>query len=148
MKNQLMILLAEDDGNDVFLLRHTFKGAGLAHAIVDVPDGQVAVDYLSAEPPYSDRLQYPLPNLVLLDLKMPRMSGFDVLSWLRSQPAFSKLPVVVWSNSVLEEDKQRVLNLGANAYFSKPSRSEEWSKFAYELDAKWIQNSERPWKEI
>jgi CheY-like chemotaxis protein len=138
MKNQRKILVAEDDGNDVFLLRHAFDVVGLLHTIIDVPDGQLAVDYLSAKSPYSDRSQYPLPNLLLLDLKMPKMSGFEILSWLRSQPAFSKLPVVVWSSSVLEEDKNKALSLGAKEYFLKPSSAEEWVKFASELDGQWI----------
>jgi len=99
--NLPVILVAEDDENDVFFLRRAFLKAGLANPLVAACDGQAAVDYLEGTGVYADRKSYPLPGLLLLDLKMPRKSGLEVLTWLRERPELSQIPVVVLSSSVL-----------------------------------------------
>src|SRR5690242_14029566 len=104
---RVAVLLAEDDENDVLLLRHAFRRAGLQYPILDVPNGEEAIHYLSGCVPYGDRDHYPLPTLLLLDLKMPLLNGFDVLSWLKARPEYRDLPAVVLSSSGLDPDRQR-----------------------------------------
>lgn len=110
------ILHVEDDPNDAFLVQHAFDKARLPIELRLVSDGQQALDYLAGTGPYGDRQSYPLPNLILLDLKMPKLSGFDVLSWLRGQERFGQLPVVILSSSEHCEDKAHAQKLGANGY--------------------------------
>src|SRR5262245_16271660 len=114
------ILLVEDEETDVLILRMALKRSGLTHPLVVVHDGQAAVDYLSGNPPYADRLQHPLPALVLLDLKMPRMTGFEVLSWLSTRADLKHVLVVVLSSSCHNADIERARQLGASDYHIKP----------------------------
>jgi CheY-like chemotaxis protein len=119
---QQTILLVEDDSNDVLLLQRAFRRAGLNHALQVVSDGDQAVEYLSGEGKYSDRDTHPLPALILLDLKLPRRSGLEVLQWLRTQPVLVRsVPVIVLTSSRLSEDVDRAYSLGANSYMAKPS---------------------------
>jgi CheY-like chemotaxis protein len=114
------VLYAEDDPNDVVLLQVVFQ----ARPDLDlhyVRDGQEAVNYLAGRHPFGDRRIYPLPELILLDIKMPRMSGFDVLAWLRNQPKLLTIPTVVVSSSEQQFDINKAYQLGANAYVVKPS---------------------------
>jgi CheY-like chemotaxis protein len=133
-----VILVAEDDANDVFFLRRAFQKAELRCKILDVPNGQVVVDYLSGSAPYDDRSRYPLPQLLLLDLKMPLMSGFEVLEWLKGQPDLSDLPALVLSSSAHQEDVVRARALGARDYHVKPSDQHQLIQLARELQAKWL----------
>jgi CheY-like chemotaxis protein len=89
-----------------------------------VIDGQVAIDYLSGNGPYADREKHPLPCLVLLDLKMPKVSGLEVLDWIRQQPNLKKRVVVLFSASALPADLDRAYELGVNSYIEKPSTLE------------------------
>ena len=138
MPRKLTILLAEDDSNDAYLLRYAFQKAGLPYHIAHVRDGQEAVDYLTSAPPFSDALQYPPPHLLLLDLKMPRMSGFDVLVWLSSRPDLRHLPVVILSSSNQETDIARAKELGAADYQIKPPDLEGLVQLACDLNERWI----------
>ena len=140
MASHLPILVAEDEQTDALLLRMAFKKAGLPNALVVVGDGQEAVDYLTGEPPYANRLMHPLPGLLLLDLKMPRMSGFDVLEWLAGRPELKQLPVVVLSSSPQESDVAKALRMGARQYHIKPHRLEELTKFVRELAERWLES--------
>src|SRR3569832_1446866 len=99
MSNAATILLAEDNDNDALLMRHAFRRAGVSNPVLRVCDGEEAVDYLSGNGVYAVRQQYPLPVLLLLDLKMPRLNGFEVLSWVRSQERFQHLPVTILTSS-------------------------------------------------
>ena len=96
---KLSILLAEDEQNDVFLIRRAFQKAQLLNPIRVVSDGHEAISYLRGDGKYADREQFPLPTLVLLDLKMPRLGGFDVIAWVRQQPGLKRLPLVVLTSS-------------------------------------------------
>jgi CheY-like chemotaxis protein len=120
VKRDAPILLAEDDENDTFFLRRALVQSGVRNALIAVQDGQEAVDYLSGKGPYADRAAHPLPGLLLLDLKMPKMGGFEVLAWLSSQPDLKELPVVVLSSSGQDSDIHRARELGADDYQVKP----------------------------
>jgi len=123
---QQTVLVVEDDSNDVLLLQRAFRKGGLTHVLQVVHDGEEAISYLIGEGPYDDRSKYPLPALMLLDLKMPRKSGLEVLDWLRQQTnELKKLPVIVLTSSRLTEDVDRAYGLGANSYMAKPSGNYE-----------------------
>ena len=119
MPAQLFILVAEDDANDRVLLTHALTRDCLPVRVLMVGDGQEAINYLHGEGPFADRARYPMPDLLLLDLKMPRLNGLDVLRWLRSNDICHALPVIIFSGSGLEKDVQEAYRLGANTYFQK-----------------------------
>src|SRR5688572_7974521 len=98
------VLVAEDEQSDAHILSLAFQRAGIRRPLVFVTDGKEAVDYLCGNPPYTDRTVHPLPGLLLVDLKMPRMTGFDVLAWLASRPDFKHLPAIVFSSSSAAQD--------------------------------------------
>jgi len=133
-----VVLVAEDDANDVFFLRRAFQKAEIGCKIVDLPNGQMVVDYLSGNSPFDNRSQYPLPQLLLLDLKMPLMSGFEVLEWLRSHPEVGEFPVLVLSSSAHQEDVAKAQALGARDYHVKPSDQQQLVQLVRELQAKWL----------
>lgn len=132
------LLLAEDESTDALILRMAFKQAGLPCSLVVVNDGQEAVDYLSGAPPYTDRSAHPLPTLLVLDLKMPRMNGFDVLTWLASRPAFKHLPAIVLSSSSDEHDIATARQMGASDYFVKPHSLSDYVQIAQTIHARWL----------
>ena len=136
--SQPVILLAEDDANDVFLFRRAVRKAGLPSTIIDVPDGREAVHYLCGKPPYADRALFPVPNLLLLDLKMPLMDGFDLLGWIQTRPELAHLPAVVLSSSTIESDIKKARNLGARDYLIKPSDASELLRMVEELHRRWL----------
>ena len=133
-----MILLAEDDPNDIFFFRRAFQKAQVKCQIMDVPNGQEAVRYLQGTYSYRDRTDFPFPRLLLLDLKMPLMNGFDVLEWLRSQPKLTDLPVLVLSSSAHEADISRARELGARSYHVKPNDHTQLTELAQELASRWL----------
>jgi CheY-like chemotaxis protein len=121
----LIILVAEDDDNDALLLRLAFSEAEVTDPIHFVRDGKGAIDYLSGLPPFDDRAGYPLPSLLLLDLKMPGVNGFEVLDWLSKRHNLAQPFVVVLSGSGCPSDVHRAYALGANCYIIKPVSFEE-----------------------
>lgn len=125
MSTDKPVLYAEDDENDVFLMERAFKQAGILNSLRIVSDGKGAIEYLSGSGPYANREEHPVPCLLLLDLKMPGKSGFDVLKWVRTQPATSTLPVVVLTSSNQDSDIHRAYLLGANGYLIKPGKPDE-----------------------
>jgi len=114
------ILHVEDDPNDTLLLEHACRKAGIICDLQAVSDGDQAMAYLRGTNAFTDRTKHPMPKLILLDLKMPRVSGFDVLAWLRSEEALKGLPVVVLSSSNHDADIKRAYDLGAKSYLVKP----------------------------
>jgi len=114
------VLLVEDDLNDIFLVKRAFKMAQLETPLQVVTDGEEATHYLSGDGKYADRETYPLPKLIVMDIKMPRMSGFDVLEWIKHDGALRRIPVIIVSSSDRPEDIDRAYELGANAYMVKP----------------------------
>ena len=123
MNLQQTILLIEDDSNDTLLLQRAFRRAGLTHTLRVVTDGDEAVSYMKGEEQFSNREVYPMPSLILLDLKLPRRSGLEVLAWLRKEAPLGvrNLPVIVLTSSRLSEDVDHAYALGANSYMAKPS---------------------------
>jgi CheY-like chemotaxis protein len=121
LKASCPILIAEDDPNDVYLLQHAFEAASLEDSLHFVSDGQEAIEYLRGTGKFANRSVYPLPGLVLLDLKMPRRTGFEVIEWMRGQSQWKLIPIVILSASAIAEDVNRAYTLGANAYMVKPA---------------------------
>jgi CheY-like chemotaxis protein len=115
-----LILLAEDSVEDVPSMRIAYEKSGLLNPLAVVQGGQAAVDYLRGDGPYADRQLYPFPRLLLLDLNMPRMDSFDVLTWVRRHPELNPVSVVIVSTSDLESDIQKARALGADDYRTKP----------------------------
>jgi DNA-binding response OmpR family regulator len=130
MHDNRPLLLIEDDPEAADLLRLALKKAGLRRPLRVLSDGDAAVAYLSGEPPYENREQNPLPCLLLLDLKLPRKSGLEVLAWLRSRINTRTLPVVMITSSSAESDIEEALRLGIRAYFIKPADFENLKKLA------------------
>ena len=124
------ILLVEDNQDDVLLIRREFQRARLINPLQVVSRGPQAIAYLTGSGPYCDRNQYPFPALVLLDINMPGSDGFAVLKWIRRQPGFARLCVVVLSSSDEMRDVNLAIQLGADSFFVKPlecrSLSELW----------------------
>ena len=132
------ILAAEDEESDRMILELAFRRGKLPYPLVIVQDGQEAVNYLSGNEKYADRSVHPLPSLIVLDLKMPRMNGFDVLAWLAMQPELKELPAVVLSSSSDESDIRKALQLGARDYFVKPHSMDELIRIARQMEARWL----------
>jgi CheY-like chemotaxis protein len=143
MSNKLVILAAEDDPNDLELLRHVVGENGVEVNFQSADDGEQLINYLRGEGKFSDRDVHPIPDIVVLDLKMPRMNGFEVLQWLRQEPGLARIPAVVLSGSGLESDIEEAYRLGANTYFTKPGQLAELRKVIGSLIDYW-RRSQRP----
>ena len=115
------ILYAEDEENDIIFLELAFKRAGSPHTLKAVLDGEQAIEYLAGEGAFSDRSSHPIPALILLDINMPKQTGLEVLKWIRQQPQFKSLPVLMLTSSSRDEDRHQARELGADAYLLKPS---------------------------
>ena len=124
MNGRQTILLVDDSENDIFLMRAAFKKAEFKISLQEAHNGEEAIAYLKGEGIYSDRNKYPLPSVMLLDLNMPMKNGFDVLSWVRTQPAFKRLSIIILTASSRPEDVERAFDLGANSYLVKPRELE------------------------
>ncbi len=120
MDPQPVFLLIEDNEDDALLIKRAFLQARLLNRLVVVPRAEEAREYLLGRGQYKDRAEFPMPDLLLLDLTLPDMSGFDFLQWLRAQPGFGKVAVTVVTSSNLQQDKDKALRLGANSYLVKP----------------------------
>ncbi|BBP03589.1 response regulator [Sulfuriferula plumbiphila] len=138
------LLLVEDDPNDVMLFRRAKDKSNLANPLQVMQDGEAAVAYLSGQGQYADRNRYPLPALVLLDLKLPRKSGLEVLEWLRRQPGLQRLPVVVLTSSKESLDVGRAYDLGANSYLIKPVAFDKLLEMVKVLGLYWLILNEKP----
>lgn len=119
-RGHLVILLVEDDENDIILVRKAIETGRAGHSVHVVRDGEQAVAYIQGVDGFTDRQKFPMPNVVLTDLKMPKMSGFDLIQWMRANPQFSVIPTIVYSSSALDKDVREAYRLGANSYIAKP----------------------------
>jgi len=138
MAQQAVILLAEDREDDILLVRKAFESAGMDCRLEVVRDGEQAILYLAGEGKFGNRAEYPFPKLVLLDLKMPRVDGFEVLRWIRQHPALSNLRVVVLTSSHQIRDVNQAYQLGANSFLVKPIDFENFVETSKALQTYWL----------
>ncbi len=131
---QAVILLVEDDPNDVFLMQRALKRAAITNPLQVATDGQQAIDYLSGTGKFSDRTLHPLPDLIFLDLKLPYKSGFDVLKWIRHQPALTSKDVMILTSSSEQRDVEECNRLGIRSFLVKPPTPAMLSNLLKSLD--------------
>ena len=132
------ILLVEDDPNDVALISRALKKARVLNPLHVVADGDEAVEYLTLTGRHADDARDHWPQLILLDLKLPRKSGHEVLRWIRWEAGITRVPVVVLTSSDNEADIKKAYDLGANSYLKKPARLEELQELMGTLDLYWL----------
>jgi CheY-like chemotaxis protein len=132
------ILHVDDDQNDVLLMQIALEQAGVTNSIQSVNDGQTAIDYLDGKGQYADRTVFPLPAVVLLDLKMPRKGGLEVLQWIRAQPILKRTVVLILSASGHAIDVDAAYEHGANAYLVKPATLDERNRLIGAIKEFWL----------
>jgi len=138
MEKNAHILLFEDNRMDIELTLDAFKEARLKNTIQVAQNGEEALDYLFGRGKYSDRETYPMPNLVLLDLKLPRVDGFEVLRQIKSAPILKRLPVVILTSSKEEGDRALSYDIGANSYLVKPVSFEGFLGVVRQIEGYWL----------
>jgi len=135
------VLIVEDNLDDLYILKRAFRLAGTPNKLHHVDDGQRAIDYLAGMGPYADRSSHPLPSLVLLDLKLPVKHGFEVLAWIKEQPSYRGIIVVILTSSSEEKDVAQAYDLGANAFLVKPTSAEKLTEIVRALDIFWLRHN-------
>jgi two-component system response regulator len=138
------ILLVEDNPDDVELTLRAFRKSNIANQIVVARDGVEALDYLFATGPHTAREHLPLPQVVLLDLKLPRVGGLQVLEKIRASPKTKMLPVVILTSSVEQQDLVSGYSLGANSYIRKPVDFQEFVEAVRQLGLYWLLLNQQP----
>lgn len=138
------ILLVEDNPTDVLLIQRAFAKARLANPVHVVGDGDTVIEYLSGTGVYADRAQYPLPVLILLDLKLPRRSGLEVLAWLREQETLKRIPAVMLTSSQQRQDVNQAYDVGVNSYLVKPVEFEALFDMLKTVNLYWMMWNTRP----
>jgi CheY-like chemotaxis protein len=138
------ILHAEDNPDDALLIQIALKKSGVPFTITTLEDGAKVLEYLKGEKEFADRHRFPLPTLALLDIKIPRYSGLEVLEWLRSQGRFAALPIVMLTSSRNLADVRRAYELGVNAYVVKAVEYEELQDTIRTVAAFWLRKNVLP----
>ena len=138
------ILIVEDNSTDVMLIRRAFDKAKFANPVQVVGDGDAAVEYLSGEGAYAERAKFPLPILILLDLKLPRRSGLEVLEWLRTQDKLKRIQVVILTSSRQDRDVNAAYDIGVNSYLVKPVEFDGLLQMLKNVNLYWLMLNERP----
>lgn len=144
MNGKSLILHVEDDPNDVLLVDLAFRRAGAPFSLRVLPDGEQAIDYLADTQPSDSRSRNPVPTLLLLDVKLPRRSGLEVLAWLRGRDDLRRIPVVMLTSSNQPSDVNRAYDLGANSYLVKPSALEELAEMMRKISHYWLEMNVNP----
>jgi len=144
VSDEAIILLAEDRDDDIALIKRAFQQACLSNPIYVVKDGEQAIEYLRGNGPFANREEFPLPDLLLLDLKMPRCDGFEVLQWIRNEPGLSSLRVIVLTSSISMADVNRAYQLGANSFLVKPLEFEQFVEVSKNFTRYWLNLDKRP----
>ncbi len=140
-----LVLLIEDDPADVRLIQRAFRKLNEAVEMVRLTNGDDAVAYLAGDAPYENRAAYPLPAILLLDIKLPRRSGFEVLEWVRRQKSnLRRLPIVMLTSSRHSADVNRAYDLGANSYLAKPETLSDLDELASGFGSYWLSLNESP----
>lgn len=142
--NHCLALYAEDDPDHAELMRRAFHRAGLEHELRIVPNANEAIHYLTGEGQYSDRERFPIPLMLLTDLKMPGKSGFQLIRWVRDHIEFKRIPVIVLTSSRHDPDIQRAYALGANSFLIKPPTVQKLTALIDNLNSFWLHLDELP----
>jgi CheY-like chemotaxis protein len=138
------VLLVEDNATDVLLIRRAFDKAKLGNPIQVLGDGDAAVEYLGGSGAYADRERFPLPILILLDLKLPRRSGLEVLEWLRGQASLRRIPVVMLTSSEQPRDVNAAYDSGVNSYLVKPVEFDALFDMLKTVSLYWVMFNTKP----
>lgn len=141
---QDVILLAEDNDDHVTLILRAFRKGALVNPVFVVRNGEEVIQYLKGDGKFSNRSEYPLPSLLLLDLRMPMKNGFEVLAWIRQEPAFRPLRIVVLTTSEDMKDVNRAYQLGANSFLVKPMDLEHFANLTDAIKGHWLWLSKAP----
>lgn len=144
IREPMTILLVEDDPNDVLLIKRAFQISKIINPVSVVDNGEEAVRYLSGVGKYADRKEFPVPFLILLDLKLPRMSGLEVLEWVKEDENLRKIPVVVLTSSRENVDINKAYELGVNSYLIKPVEFDNLLELVKSLNMYWMILNEAP----
>jgi CheY-like chemotaxis protein len=144
LPEQAVILLVEDRDDDVFLVKRALAQANVRNPFFIVRDGEEAVEYLEGLGKYRHREEYPLPDIILLDLKMPKMDGFEVLRYVRSKPEFKALRIIALTSSEDLQDVNQAYELGANSFLVKPLEFENYAAMLRTLASFWLHHSRAP----
>jgi CheY-like chemotaxis protein len=139
MTTNRAILLVEDNEDDVFLMKQALKSADVKNQLCTVEDGQEAKNYLSGDGAFTDRQKYPMPAVVFLDLKLPMLSGHEVLQWIREQESLKDLVVIVLTSSNQPVDLSKSYQLGANSYLVKPPTAAQLTDLAKAFKWYWLE---------
>jgi CheY-like chemotaxis protein len=146
--NDAKIMLVEDRDDDIVIIDRALARAKLPPALYLARDGEEAIQYLNGDLQFADRKKYPLPDLILLDLNMPRVNGFEVLRWLRQRPQFAQTIVVVLSNSDQLRDVNEAYKLGANSFLIKPHDFQNVTELGRLLKEYWFLGSRAKTKPV
>ena len=144
MPERAVILVAEDEEDDILLLTYAFSKAGIDNPVHFVRNGLELVSYLKGDGKYLNRDEYPLPDLLLLDLQLPGYNGFEVLAWVRSHPGLMRLRIVVLTSSNQERDVNHAYRLGANSFLVKPNDFVGLVLLAKLIQQTWLEHSKSP----
>jgi len=140
----IVILVVEDDPSHVEIIRRNFEASRLANRLLSVEDGQAALDYLNREGKYNDADKFPIPNLILLDLRLPLVDGLDVLKIIKSDSKLNKIPVVILTTSSAETDMVKSYESHANSYLVKPVDFTQFSKLMETFGYYWVAWNQYP----
>ncbi|HEY0547946.1 MAG TPA: response regulator [Verrucomicrobiae bacterium] len=138
------ILIVDDDENDIFFAKRAFTEINVHCTFQVLKNGQEAVDYLAGQGPYADRQKFPLPMMILLDINMPIMDGFQVLEWLRKRPGIKVIPTLVFSSSDVPSDITRAYELGANSFMTKSVTYDGLLLKLQTLSQYWLEHCKHP----
>jgi CheY-like chemotaxis protein len=144
MAKDRTILLVEDNEDDVVLIQRALRKGGIDAPVHVAWDGDEAIEYLSGTGKYQDSVHYPLPTVVLLDIRLPRRNGLEVLEWVKNHEALALLPVVMFTNSAEDVDIRQAYKLGANSYLKKPYTLSETTTLLQTVSAYWLDYNRRP----
>jgi CheY-like chemotaxis protein len=144
MSDHAVILLVEDREDDILLIRRAFEKAHVPNPVYVLRDGEEAISYLKGEGKFANREEHPLPHMILLDLHMPRMDGFEVIKWIRQQPGFGSLLVIVLTSSDQLRDVNEAYRLGANSFLVKPLDFQNFVELGEIIRNYWINTNRVP----